>query len=223
MEKSGLIIGAVAGGMIATGALVSVIPVIGTGAGAAAITSGLALLAGGPIAAGGGGMLGGLAVFGAITTTGTSVGALIGEHVGESMNIDTCINKLKKCYPNITNNNNIEKLDVLIKKYNNFIPEELTLVGEIPILVHINDGMPFIGSSIILTPNEIMEIKGQKIITCCKIADINIMKRTLSRFLEWEQLNITTHNNTDLTFYIRHKNVLERIDEIIKLLRLKRL
>lgn len=68
-----------------------------------------------------------------------------------------------------------------------------------------------------------MLYKGQKIITCCKIADISIMKRTLSRFLEWEQLNITTHNNTDLTFYIRHKNVLERIDEIIKLLRLKRL
>ena len=68
---------AVAGGLIATGIVLQVIPVIGTGTGAAAITSGLSMLAGGA------GMMAGIGVVGGIVTGSTAISAGISAGVIE--------------------------------------------------------------------------------------------------------------------------------------------
>lgn len=223
-DTIGLVVGATAGGLIITGSLVAFIPVIGTGVGATAITSGLAILGGGSLASGGAGMIGGLAVFGTITTVGTSVSAFVGNTIGGLIDEKQSIKNLRKNCPTITNNSDICDVDELLIRYNQFNTNTNILYNfETPILIHVNENHPFVGSTIILSPTKLIEMKKHKIISECDIDDIFTMLPVLEPLLYWDKIIIVTKKTEQKTFHIKHRNVLHKILEFINKFLIKKL
>ena len=217
-DTIGLTVGAIAGGLIATGGLVALIPVIGTGVGAAAITSGISVLGGGSIASGGFGMIGGLSVFGSVTTISTGIGAFVGNIIGSKSEESISIENLKKNYPTVTHDYNICDVDELLERYNKFISNTHNIyTGDVPILIHINNYYPFVGSTIILSPSKLVEINKNEIISQCYIKDILRIKAIYgSSFLEWDNINVITKQGKEIVFYVKHRNILHKIVDFVK-------
>ena len=221
-DKVGLTVGALAGGLIATGTLASIIPVIGTGMGAVAITTGLSTLGGGSLATGGLGMLGGLSVFGTITTVCSGIGAFAGDTIGSLIDADKIYANYKTRYPTVTRNYVINSPDKLLARYTRFMPliDSYINIGynyEIPILIHINEGLPEIGSTIILTPSIIVEKIKHKIVSQCLITDILTIEIDDSKFYEWNRLKIRTIQDQSHIFHVNgHRNIMTILIDFIR-------
>ena len=89
--------------------------------------------------------------------------------------------------------------------------------GDVPILIHINNYYPFVGSTIILSPSKLVEINKNEIVSQCEIKDILRIKSSYgSSFLEWDNINVITKQGDEIVFYIKYRNILHKIVKFIK-------
>ena len=231
MQSTGTIVGTAIGcGLVATGIMLQVIPVIGTGTGAVAFTTGLAALGGGSIASGGLGIASGLVAFGGIITGSSALGAGASSGVIEaikkakkSKTAQELMKELKKHIPKITDSN--EKVDVygVIAKYKllqSQIQQEPNIEDkEISIWLHVNEGYPYIDDSIIISDKKIYHIVKGKIIVDCYITDIIKLTKKDGSFFSWNELSITT-SKCNKFIPIKHYLVIDTIIEVINTLKI---
>jgi hypothetical protein len=228
MNSTGTIVGTAIGcGLVATGIMLQVIPAIGTGTGAVAFTSGLAILGGGSVAAGGLGIAGGLVAFGGIITGSSALGAGASSGVIEvikkakkSMKAQELIKELRKHIPKITDSN--EKVDDygVIAKYTLLQSQQDQTIEdkEISIWLHVNEGYPYIDDSIVITDKKISHIIKGKIIVDCYLTDIIKLTKMDGSFFSWNKLSITT-SQCDKFIPIKHDRVIDAIIKVINKLK----
>ena len=219
--KTPIIIGsAIAGGAIATGIMCQLIPGIGTGVGAGLIGSGLASLAGGSVATGGGGMIKGLIVFGGIITGSSAVGAGLGlvgnetiEENKQTVKSYELIRELKKYIPNVTNSQDTIDPYTIMLKYKGMFSNN---TDENLVWLHINYGYPYINDSVILSNKKIVHIKNG--IICVEIMLENISSLDPKRigWFYWNVLKITTTNNSEIEISIKQPEIIEKFISVVE-------
>jgi hypothetical protein len=213
--KTPIIIGsAIAGGAIATGILCQIIPVIGTGVGAGLIGSGLASLAGGSLATGGGGMIAGLAVFGGITTSSSALGAGLSSAIIEAIEENKktvksyeLIRELKKYIPNVTNSQDTIDPYTIMLKYKGMFDNN---TNENLVWLHINYGYPYIDDSVILSNKKIIHIKNGIICVEIMLENISSLDPKSKGWFYWDVLKITTTNNREIEISINQTEIINK-------------
>lgn len=228
MNSTGTIVGTAIGcGLVATGIMLQVIPAIGTGTGAVAFTTGLAVLGGGSAAAGGLGIAGGLAALSGIITGSTALGAgassaviEVIEKAKKSTSAKELMKELRKHIPKITDSN--EKVDDygVIAKYTLLQSQQEQTIEdkEISIWLHVNEGYPYIDDSIVISDKKISHIVKGKIIVDCYLTDIIRLTKKDGSLFSWNKLSITTFQ-CDKFIPIKHDRVIDAIIKVINKLK----